>query len=167
MKYQQFILAGLAFATVACTDSSNSSDTVSKQTQKIQHQMSQTSSKQMMKREMNFSLITRGGKIFQQNCAVCHGMNAEGQKNWRQRNSKDQFPAPPLNGTGHAWHHSNEVNANTIRNGTKQIGGNMPAWKDKLSDDDIDAVIAWFQSNWPDNVYQTWAENIKNPKYKP
>ena len=32
----------------------------------------------------------------------------------------------------------------------------MPAWGGKLSDQDIDAVIAWFQSLWPDAVYGEW-----------
>ena len=32
----------------------------------------------------------------------------------------------------------------------------MPAWKDKLSDEDIDAVIAWMQSVWPEEIYRAW-----------
>lgn len=119
------------------------------------------------KRVYDFAQLSRGAKIFQENCIVCHGQKAEGQKNWRKLNENDRYPAPPLNGTGHAWHHSNEVNANTIRNGTKHLGGNMPAWKDKLSDKDIMDVITWFQSKWPDEVYQVWSENFERPKYTP
>ena len=32
----------------------------------------------------------------------------------------------------------------------------MPAWKDKLSDNDIEAVIAWIQARWPEDVYKSW-----------
>jgi len=32
----------------------------------------------------------------------------------------------------------------------------MPAWRDKLSDDEIDDIIVWFQSRWPDQVYAAW-----------
>ncbi len=117
-----------------------------------------------IKRSTDFSQITRGARVFKQNCASCHGQQAEGEKNWRKLNEDDQYPAPPLNGTGHAWHHSNEVNAITIRNGTKHLGGNMPAWKDKLSDSDIMDVIAWFQSKWPDEVYQVWSEKFEEQK---
>ena len=31
----------------------------------------------------------------------------------------------------------------------------MPPFKEKLSDGDMDAVIAYFQSKWPEDVYQT------------
>jgi len=37
-----------------------------------------------------------------------------------------------------------------------QMGGSMPAWEGKLSDDDIEAVIAWIQSRWPEEIYQAW-----------
>jgi hypothetical protein len=32
----------------------------------------------------------------------------------------------------------------------------MPSWQGKLSDDDIGAVIAWIQSRWPEEIYQSW-----------
>lgn len=34
----------------------------------------------------------------------------------------------------------------------------MPAWKDKLSDDEMTAAIAWFQSKWPDEIYNAWMQ---------
>ena len=34
----------------------------------------------------------------------------------------------------------------------------MPAWKDVLSDDEIDAIITWLTSLWPDQIYQHWRE---------
>jgi mono/diheme cytochrome c family protein len=34
----------------------------------------------------------------------------------------------------------------------------MPAWKGKLSDAQIDAVIEWMQSTWPDPVFAAWHE---------
>ena len=67
-------------------------------------------------------------------------------------------PPPPLNGTAHAWHHPRKALIYTIKNGTQAIGGNMPAWKDKLTDDEIESIILWFQSKWPDELYQAWAQ---------
>jgi mono/diheme cytochrome c family protein len=32
----------------------------------------------------------------------------------------------------------------------------MLAWKDKLNDEEIEAIVAWFQSQWPDEVYAAW-----------
>ena len=89
--------------------------------------------------------VRRGAAIFQQNCAVCHGTGAEGADNWQYRGPDGKFPPPPLNGTAHAWHHPLAQLFHMIENGT-QPTGNMPAWGDALSDDEIIATIAWFQS---------------------
>lgn len=107
-------------------------------------------------RNQDFQQILRGGKIFQQNCATCHGKLAQGTPNWKQRNEDGTFPAPPLNGTGHTWHHSMRVLQNTVRNGTAALGGSMPAWGDKLSEQDIRDVLAWVQAQWPDEIYAKW-----------
>ena len=32
----------------------------------------------------------------------------------------------------------------------------MPAFKDKLTEQDKEAVIAFFQSYWPDEIYAEW-----------
>jgi len=100
--------------------------------------------------------VSRGRQLYLQNCAVCHGMNGEGAPNWRQRDAEGKFPPPPLNGTAHTWHHPKPALIYTIKNGTAQLGGNMPAWKDKLSDQDIEDIIAWFQSLWPEEIYAAW-----------
>ena len=105
------------------------------------------------------SMLDIGQSLYQANCANCHGQNAEGAvENWHKRGEDGNLPAPPLNGTGHAWHHPVAGLAQTIRNGTQSIGGNMPSWKDKLSDDEVFAIIIWFSSLWPDEVYQAWLE---------
>ena len=109
-------------------------------------------------RKMDFAQITRGGKLFQQNCAVCHGKQAEGAPNWQKMDANGKFPPPPLNGSAHAWHHPQSVLVDTIRNGTAKLGGNMPAWKDKLSNEQINDIIAWFQSKWSDDIYSAWYE---------
>ncbi len=32
----------------------------------------------------------------------------------------------------------------------------MPSWKDKLTDAQIEQIIAWVQSRWPDEIYAAW-----------
>ena len=104
-------------------------------------------------------MLETGKFLFQGNCAACHGMNAEGTvKNWHKKNESGKHPPPPLNGTAHAWHHSFKALAHTIRNGTQSIGGSMPSWKDKLSDEEIGAIIFWLTSLWPDEIYASWLE---------
>lgn len=34
----------------------------------------------------------------------------------------------------------------------------MPAWGEKLSEDEMIAAIAWFQSKWSDQIYSTWMQ---------
>ena len=109
-------------------------------------------------RKVDTQELALGERLFQANCASCHGAQAEGNENWRQRELSGRFPAPPLNGTGHSWHHSTEVLMDVISNGRPGGQSNMPAWKDKLSEAEIAAIVAWFQSQWPQPVYDAWYE---------
>jgi len=102
--------------------------------------------------------VTRGGKLYQQNCASCHGENGEGDPNWRKRKVNGKLPPPPLNGTGHTWHHSKALLMTIITNGTIDQGGEMPAWGGKLSQKDIDAILTWVQSTWTVEIYKHWLE---------
>ena len=105
---------------------------------------------------LDFTQVMHGSKVFQKDCASCHGQTAEGAPQWQRRNADGKYPPPPLSGTGHAWHHSKAALRKTIENGTLQQGGGMPGWKQSLSNQDIEDVIAWFQSRWPDEIYQAW-----------
>jgi len=102
--------------------------------------------------------LETGERLFRQHCAQCHGENAQGDPNWRKLRPDGSFPPPPLNGTGHAWHHSMAVLKATIRDGTARLGGTMPAWGDKLTEAEIEAIIRWFQSKWPPDIYARWQE---------
>lgn len=102
--------------------------------------------------------LALGEKLFQANCAICHGANAQGAKNWTRRGSDGKYPPPPLNGSGHAWHHSREVLIGTILAGSPEGEGNMPSWKGRLSKQEIEAVITWLQSKWPPPIYEAWRE---------
>jgi thiol:disulfide interchange protein DsbC len=105
--------------------------------------------------------IEKGATIFKQNCALCHGQNGEGTADWKKTGANGNYPPPPLNGTAHTWHHSKKLLKRTILDGGARLGGLMPGFKDKLTDEDVDAVIAFFQSKWPDKVYANWAGRNK------
>jgi mono/diheme cytochrome c family protein len=98
-----------------------------------------------------------GKATFEKNCLSCHGKEAQGLvKNWKQRDANGNFPAPPLNGSAHAWHHSPAALMNTINNGGIKIGGWMPAFKDQLSADEKQAVLDYIHDLWPDNIQQKY-----------
>ena len=101
-------------------------------------------------------LEQRGAEVFAQNCAECHGGNAEATPDWRKVNADGKYPPPPLNGTAHAWHHPLDMLRMTVRKGGAPVGGLMPSFEDKLSAGDIDAAIAFFQAKWPDEIYTAW-----------
>jgi len=102
--------------------------------------------------------IERGTTVFDDNCASCHGTKAQGSFNWRKRLEDGSYPPPPLNGTGHAWHHPFDMLMGTIDQGGAPMGGQMPAFGDDLSRDDQKAAIAYFQSKWDKRIYDAWFE---------
>ena len=101
--------------------------------------------------------ITSGAELFSQNCAVCHGEEAQGTvTDWKQRMDNGSFPPPPLNGTAHAWHHPTSMLLQVINAGGEPYGGMMPAFSDILEDAEKLAVIAYFQNFWSDEIYEQW-----------
>lgn len=103
--------------------------------------------------------IVNGAEIFKNNCASCHGDNAQGiVPDWRQTLPDGSYPPPPLNGSAHAWHHSLKTLQRTIWNGGIPLGGTMPPFKDKLNNEEINSVIAFFQSKWSSEIYKAWIE---------
>lgn len=100
--------------------------------------------------------LARGERLYGEHCAGCHGGDAAGDPDWRRRDAAGRFPPPPLDGTAHTWHHPLEQLRDTIKNGGPAGQSNMPAWGGTLDDRQIDDVIAWLQSLWPDQVYAAW-----------
>lgn len=75
--------------------------------------------------------LAKGQQVYAQNCASCHGENGEG------------VVAPPLVGVAKTYPDIEKQIA-LISNGVK--GSSMPAWKDKLSAEDIRAVAEYTRS---------------------
>lgn len=108
----------------------------------------------------NNQQIASGKQVFENNCQECHGVNARGQvREWQKPDADGKYPAPPLNGTAHTWHHNMKVLRGTIDRGGIPLGGTMPAFKDTLSENQKDAVLAYIQSLWPEEVYEIWKKN--------
>jgi len=106
------------------------------------------------------AVVEIGNRLFQQHCAVCHGSEAEGTAEWKKPDANGQYPPPPLNGTAHAWHHSIQQLSRQIHDGGIRLGGAMPPFGDRLTEPEILAVIAYFQSKWPDDLYQAWHQRF-------
>ena len=125
-------------------------------------QVANKSSKKVEGRWYTTAQLIRGKQVFKNNCAVCHGDKGQSLvDDWRKTLADGSYPAPPLNGTAHTWHHSMEVLLRTINKGGIPLGGTMPAFNDQLNEDDKEAVLAHVMSFWSDDIYAAWKK--RNP----
>ena len=103
-------------------------------------------------------MIVRGKIAYQNNCVSCHQVNLAGAENWKGLDEDGHRKAPPLNGTGHTWHHDDATLHTIIKYGLVGIvsdyEGKMGGFKENLSDKDIDSVLAYIKSFWSDDYYQ-------------
>lgn len=100
----------------------------------------------------NSRAVEDGRRLYAEACASCHGMNLEGQPNWRQRLPNGRLPAPPHDASGHTWHHSDDVLFRITKLGPAAYPQghetDMPAFAGRLNDDQIVAVLAFIKSTW-------------------
>jgi mono/diheme cytochrome c family protein len=105
------------------------------------------------------SYLRLGKTVFESNCMVCHGANGQGlAEDWKKPLADGTYPPPPLNGTAHTWHHPASMLLRTINKGGKDMGGQMPAFAQKLSENEKVAVVAYVQNWWSDEIYGTWLQ---------
>ncbi len=107
----------------------------------------------------NLKQVARGKSVYAQHCASCHGINLEGQPNWRERLPSDRLPAPPHDASGHTWHHPDSVLFGISKHGVvpgkyapPNYQSDMPAFGGSLSDEDLWAVLAYIKSSWPQDI---------------
>jgi mono/diheme cytochrome c family protein len=112
--------------------------------------------------------VALGAKVYAAHCTACHGARLEGQPNWRQKLPNGRMPAPPHDEEGHTWHHPDEVLFGITKNGMKDYAppgyeSDMPAFGDKLSDDEIWAVLSFIASHWKTReLLEARAEMMRN-----
>ncbi|MEQ8312908.1 MAG: cytochrome c [Gammaproteobacteria bacterium] len=150
MKYQSIVLTLVivSAALTACNEQENVlTDSVQKPDSTV------------LPRWYTPEQVTQGAVVFAENCAQCHGEQAEGiHDDWRERLDDGSFPPPPLNGSAHAWHHPRSILLRVINNGGIPLGGQMPAFEDVLDEQEKLAAIAYFQDFWSDEIYGNWLE---------
>jgi mono/diheme cytochrome c family protein len=101
--------------------------------------------------------IQRGRVVYENNCAACHGPQGKGQPgDWRVRGANGKYPPPPLDDAAHAWHHPTAVLRKSIEEGSPPDVGNMPPWKGRITEQEIDDVIAYIKSLWSGESYRHW-----------
>jgi mono/diheme cytochrome c family protein len=104
-------------------------------------------------------IFNLGKELYQSNCASCHQPNLSGQKGWKDKADADGHRlAPPLNGTGHTWHHDDKTLFYIIKYGLAKLvpkyEGKMMGFEDKLNDQEIKSVLAYIKSFWSNDNYK-------------
>lgn len=125
----RFIALGAVLALAACGDSLDSADAG------------------------NSEAVALGEPLYAAHCAECHGKNLEGQPNWRETKEDGTLPAPPHDDSGHTWHHDDALLFKYTKLGGPAIAppsfkSAMPGFADKLTDEEIWAVLSFIKSRW-------------------
>lgn len=113
--------------------------------------------------------IVAGKEIYADYCASCHGVNLEGQANWRSPGADGRLPAPPHDETGHTWHHPDGLLFDYTKLGGKalmaakgiEFDSGMPGFSDQLTDPEIYNVLAYIKSTWPERIQEVQAERSR------
>ncbi len=113
----------------------------------------------------------RGKAVYAQHCASCHGVQLEGQPNWRERLASGRMPAPPHDASGHTWHHPDSMLFGITKHGLVPgkyalpgYQSDMPALGGVLPDEEIWAVLAYIKSSWPEDIRKAQRELTSEPK---
>lgn len=114
-------------------------------------------------RQYDKNLLARGERVFQANCAVCHGPTGEGKPGWQKPGPDGLRLPPPLDDSGLAMRLTSAQTRDIIRRGSPPGQGNMPAWQGKLSEEEIAAVANYVTSLWSDQVFLDWHTKIEHP----
>lgn len=109
---------------------------------------------------------TAGRMLYFENCAACHGVDLEGQPDWRSPDENGLLPAPPHDETGHTWHHDDAMLRDYITRGGQAVlddmgvtfTSGMPGFGSFLNAEEIEAILDYIKSTWPDRIQDMQAQ---------
>jgi mono/diheme cytochrome c family protein len=95
--------------------------------------------------------VARGAELYDTHCIACHGGATGG--------SIDDIP-PPHNAEGHTWHHADCQLIEITRDGLPPRPGypEMPGFGDRLSEGEIEAILAHVKTWWEPDQLEFQAE---------
>ncbi len=114
--------------------------------------------------------VKSGRAIYAQHCASCHGANAQGAPDWRERDAQGELPAPPHDAEGHTWRHSDAMLHEMVAKGlrdpfNKTLRLTMPAFGDVLSPEQIRAVITYLKTLWTPEQRRFQSQESRNQPF--
>ncbi|MEM7127190.1 MAG: cytochrome c [Chloroflexota bacterium] len=94
------------------------------------------------------SILVLGKEVYDANCASCHGLQGEGQPNWKEADENGVRPAPPHDSTGHTWHHRDSLLMEIIAHGVPVEGSTMKGYQEILSQEEMEASLEYIKTFW-------------------
>lgn len=115
--------------------------------------------------------MARGETLYAERCASCHGAKLEGQPDWNSPLPSGRMPAPPHDASGHTWHHPDGVLFRVTKEGPAAVVGggyesDMAGFGNVLTDDEIEAVLTFIKSTWPERERAYQAEMSRREREK-
>jgi mono/diheme cytochrome c family protein len=112
--------------------------------------------------------IELGRRLYVVHCASCHSTSLQGEPDWQSPKPSGRMPAPPHGAEGHTWHHSDQELLRITKFGmAAAVPGHtsdMPAFEGMLSDREIEAVLAFIKSTWPEREREYQEYRTTNAK---
>ena len=112
------------------------------------------------------ALLAQGARIYAERCSLCHGARLQGQPDWKTPGANGRMPAPPLNSDGHAWHHDSATLIGIVEHGLvppwapTDYRSDMPAFRGRLSDQNIRAVLSFIAASWSKEA-SAWQSEVE------
>lgn len=99
-------------------------------------------------------VVARGEQLYAASCVQCHGGPTGGQIS--------DIP-PRHNDQGHTWHHADCLLTDIVLDGRPPRPGAsgdqiMPAFRDELTDAEVDAILTYLKTWWTDEQRRSQAE---------
>ena len=92
--------------------------------------------------------VARGQELYATYCVTCHGIGGVGERpDDIYAQDAYGYVAPPLDGTGHAWHHTDPQLEETIMQGSPR-NPRMVAWGSVFAEEDALAIVTYIKSLW-------------------
>ncbi|MCC6176067.1 MAG: copper chaperone PCu(A)C [Chloroflexi bacterium] len=103
--------------------------------------LSATDSRPTAAEPLDFAAVERGRVMYSTNCATCHGTSGRGDGP-----DAAGLKPPPADFSVHVPYHDARALQSFVSNGVP--GTAMPAWRDRLSDNEIRDLVHYLRSEW-------------------
>jgi mono/diheme cytochrome c family protein len=113
-----------------------------------------------------------GRRVYQAQCASCHGGRGEGAPNWQEPDKHGEMPAPPHDRNGHTWKHADGMLYRIVEDGWRDSFNKtqrltMPPFGQTLTPGEIRAVIDYLKTLWKPEQRRFQDEESRREPYPP